>query len=162
MLKGFPNVARWNQSENLFQSSVIRLQAAKENVQPKLTRRLENLGSLQVRRTLIDLACSYVSSADLGPDDWTPAVSDCCAGEVPAKAQAEDSSVNELLDCAEFHEEVEHLLEELSEVFQLIWYRELDKPDIAELIGVDVRTVQRKWRTARQLLEQSFDLNAVI
>lgn len=85
MLKDFPNVARWNQSEDLFQSSVIRLQAAKEEVQPKLTRRLENLGSLQVRRTLIDLACSDVSSADLGPDDWTPAVSDCCAGEVPAK-----------------------------------------------------------------------------
>ena len=86
-------------------------------------------------------------------DHWTPGCRRC---DVHATESAVDSSAEtspeSLLEWSELHEQVDQLPPEDREVFQLIWYRGMDKPAVAELLSVDLRTIQRRWRSARQML----------
>ncbi len=49
----------------------------------------------------------------------------------------------------EFHERVESLPEEQREVFDLLWYQELSQAEAANVLGVAVPTVKRRWRDAK-------------
>jgi RNA polymerase sigma factor (sigma-70 family) len=45
-----------------------------------------------------------------------------------------------------FHAAVEQLPDAEREVVELTFYHGLTQPEIAELLGVDERTVRRRWR----------------
>ncbi|MCA9049589.1 MAG: sigma-70 family RNA polymerase sigma factor [Planctomycetaceae bacterium] len=149
----FPDVRRWEQTDDIFQQSVMKLVRAVGASPPQSRRHLENLAALQVRRTLIDLARRYAASLTMNRDHWTPGCRRC---DVHATESAVDSSAEtspeSLLEWSELHEQVDQLPPEDREVFQLIWYRGMDKPAVAELLSVDLRTIQRRWRSARQML----------
>ena len=49
------------------------------------------------------------------------------------------------------------LPDEEREVFDLIFYQELSQADAAELLDVSVRTVKRRWRSAKLLLHDVMD-----
>jgi DNA-directed RNA polymerase specialized sigma24 family protein len=39
--------------------------------------------------------------------------------------------------------------------FDLLWYQGLSQDEAAQALGVDVRTVKRRWREARLTLHQT-------
>jgi RNA polymerase sigma factor (sigma-70 family) len=53
---------------------------------------------------------------------------------------------------SEFHAQVERLPEPEREVFSLIWYQGLNQKEVQEVLGVSLRTIKRRWQTARLLL----------
>jgi DNA-directed RNA polymerase specialized sigma24 family protein len=55
----------------------------------------------------------------------------------------------------EFHEKVGQLPAEEQEAFHLLWYQDLKEAEAAALIGVSVRTLQRRWQSARLKLHHA-------
>jgi RNA polymerase sigma factor (sigma-70 family) len=53
-----------------------------------------------------------------------------------------------LEEWCEFHRQIDGLPEEEREVVDLHFYQGLTKAQVAELLDVDVRTVQRRWNAA--------------
>ena len=51
---------------------------------------------------------------------------------------------------------VEPLPDDEREVFALVWYHDLSQAEAADVLGVSVRTVIRRWQAARIRLQQGF------
>jgi RNA polymerase sigma-70 factor (ECF subfamily) len=152
MLRRYPKVRRWEETDDVFVEAVTRLARALETVQPESPRHFYNLAATQIRRVLIDLSRRYYGPEGLGsrhdtaarsPDDGTP----------PKYEQADSSGEpSSLMDWSEFHEQVEALPEEEREAFNLLWYEQLTHEQAAEALGVTARTVRRRWQDARYRL----------
>lgn len=56
MLRSYPHLRRWEQTDDVFQNAVMRLHRSLSEVQPESVRQFFGLAATQIRRTLIDLA----------------------------------------------------------------------------------------------------------
>ena len=56
MLRNYPHVHRWEQTDDVFQQATLRLYRSLEDVKPESTASFLRLAATQIRRTLIDLA----------------------------------------------------------------------------------------------------------
>ncbi len=56
MLRGYPHLQRWEQTDDVFQSAVLRLYRSLGDVRPESIGQFFGLATTQIRRTLIDLA----------------------------------------------------------------------------------------------------------
>lgn len=156
MLAGFPDVQRWDQTDDVFQQAAMKLLLALRESPPATRRHLENLVALQVRRTLIDLGRRYASRVAMSQKRWTPSLNDWSCGSMSELPASSESDPHGLIEWVELHEAIDGLDLDEREVFQLIWYRGLSKHEVSELLNVDVRTVQRRWRAARELLASRY------
>ena len=50
---------------------------------------------------------------------------------------------------SEFHEKIEALPDEDKALYDLLWYQGLGTPQVARLLNVTDRTVQRRWQQLR-------------
>jgi RNA polymerase sigma-70 factor (ECF subfamily) len=64
-------------------------------------------------------------------------------------ADRESEGPARVVEWAEFHQAVERLPDDEREVFELLWYHELTQEEAAAVVGVNVRTVKRRWKEAR-------------
>jgi len=142
LLHGFPSVRRWEGTGDILQNAIIRLQRALKAVTPTNPRQLFALAAEQIRRELLDLARHYYGPRGLGANH----ASDPGSGFDASAAQA---GPVELAEWCEFHEQVAKLPDEEREIIGLLHYQELPQAEVAELLGVDIRTVQRRWQQAR-------------
>ncbi len=69
-----------------------------------------------------------------------------------ASVGPESNCPQRLAQWTEFHRQVESLPEVERDVFDLLWYAELTQQEAADCIGISVRSVKRRWRSARLLL----------
>ena len=133
-------------SEDVLQNALLRLLRSLREVSLASMRDFYNLAAGMFRRELIDLARHYaranrhgaVARGGPGPDEFAAPV------EVAAPAEP----VADLERWTRFHEEAEKLLVEEREVVGLICFHDWDQAAVAELFGVTVRTVQRRWGSA--------------
>ncbi len=155
MLRRYPKVRRWEETDDVFVEAVTRLHRALETVQPESPRHFYNLAATQIRRVLLDLSRRYYGSEGLGSHHDT-AVGSSHDGATPkyepADVSGEPSSLGQW---TEFHEQVEALPEEEREVFNLIWYEQMTHEQAGEVLGVTARTVRRRWQDARYLLQKA-------
>jgi RNA polymerase sigma-70 factor (ECF subfamily) len=143
MLRGYPNVRPWVDTADVLQGTVCRLLATLRKLQPPSTRDFFNLAANHVRRELIDLARRYArrerpqafGSGGSSPSSSAPAD--------PAAVAADDIEL-----WTRFHEAVEELPAEEREVFGLCFYHAWTQQQIAELLGVNERTIRRRWHAA--------------
>jgi RNA polymerase sigma-70 factor (ECF subfamily) len=151
MLKDYPSVRRWEETGDVFQNSAVRLVRALNAVTPANTREFFGLAAEQIRRELIDLARHY-----RGPEGHGRNLVDATSAENSAPAFDPPAATESDLDrWTAFHEAVHRLPAENREVFMLTFYHGWTQPEIAELFGVDERTVRRRWQAASlQLGEQ--------
>lgn len=137
MLHGFPNVRPVNDTQDVLQNAVLRLERSLRQVQPPpaTTRAFFGLAALEIRRTLLDLARS--------PDARHP-------GERPRWDEMPDERAgsDDLERWTAFHEAVERLPAEEREVMGLVFYHGWTQKQAAELFGVTERTVGRWWHSA--------------
>lgn len=138
MLRGYPLVQRFEQTDDVLNAAMLRLFRALLDVQPESLRHFFNLAAQQIRRELIDLARQHArldGQAELATD-----------------LAADRSEPGTLAEWTEFHGQVEGLPDAEREVFSLIWYEELTQAEVADLLKVSTRTVMRRWQNARLLL----------
>src|SRR5207302_3839847 len=71
-----------------------------------------------------------------------------------AAGDAGDDDPYQLALWTEFHRQAEALPDEEKVVFDLIWYHGMQQEEVAQVLGVSVRTVKTRWREARLLLHE--------
>jgi RNA polymerase sigma-70 factor (ECF subfamily) len=150
MLRGFPQLRRWEQTQDVLQNATLRLLAALQTVEPGSVREFFGLASVQLRRELLDLHRHYFGPHGIGHHHRTPPDGGSSGPALEPVDTAPD--LTELEEWCEFHKQIEGLPTELREVVDLHFYQGLPKADIAELLSVDVRTVQRRWNEALDCL----------
>jgi RNA polymerase sigma-70 factor (ECF subfamily) len=69
-------------------------------------------------------------------------------------ASARDDGPLTLQEWGDFHEAVDRLPDAEREVALLIWYCGLTQEEGARLLVVDVRTIRRRWQSARRILSR--------
>jgi RNA polymerase sigma-70 factor (ECF subfamily) len=154
MLRRFPLVQRWNETDDILQNALLRLLRALETVDPSSTRDFIGLAAAQIRRELLDLSRRYARSpkGSPGQPDTLPPPGDTGL-QVPAEPAAEVDP--ELDRWAAFHEAVEKLPATEREVVGLVFYHGWTQAQVAELFGVTERTVRRWWHSACVRLKES-------
>ena len=147
MLRDFPRVHRWTDTQDVLQNALIRLCRALQQVQPAGVREFFALATTQIRRELLDLARHYS-----GPENAAAHHESWAAEPGQAHAPLDHSDLTNdpvaLTDWCEFHEQVAALPDEEREVFGLIFYQGMTQDDAAAVLGVAVRTIQRRWQAA--------------
>ena len=71
MLKEYPGVRRWEQTDDVLQNASIRLYRALETERPESSLHFQRLASLQIRRELIDMARHYAGPQGHGANYHT-------------------------------------------------------------------------------------------
>jgi RNA polymerase sigma factor (sigma-70 family) len=154
MLRDFPRVQRWAQTDDVLQSALIRLCRALEQVKPATVRDFFGLATTQIRRELLDLARHFS-----GPEGTAAHHESRVAepGEVQPESDKSDLThePGALADWREFHDQIAALPDEQREVFGLIFYQGITQEDAADVLEVAVRTVQRRWQSALLTLHRA-------
>ncbi len=151
MLRGFPSVRRWADTDDVLQSALMRLLHTLQATQPESTRHFANLAALHIRRELLDLARHYRNRLDR-----PGGAADSHDGEEAAEpADPGSGVVGDLDQWSAFHEQVDQLPAEEREVVGLTFYHGWTQAQIAELFQVDERTVRRRWRSAALKLTEA-------
>jgi RNA polymerase sigma factor (sigma-70 family) len=148
MLRSFPAVRAAEQTDDVSQNAAIRIHRALSEVKPESSRHFWNLAAKHIRWELLALASQCQRQAqylicDNGNDG--PALQNHTDGD------SEPSSLSEWTD---FHETVQGLPEKEREVFGLIWYDGLSQADVAIALDTSMRTVRRRWQSARHHLSK--------
>jgi RNA polymerase sigma-70 factor (ECF subfamily) len=110
-----------------------------------------------IRRTLLDLAKHH-----LGPHgqaahhhtDGQPADEE--GGALHKQADAADEP-DDLESWSAFHAQVGALPDEEREVVGLLFYEGLTQDEAAHVLGVSLRTVKRRWQSARCRLHEALN-----
>ena len=153
MLRGYPALRRWVETDDVLQSSLIRLIRALESVDVESPRHFMSLSALQIRRELIDLARRYFGPEGLAANQESRAGDESTSREnmdVPDLSHEPAT----LAQWCELHEQIGALPNHEREVMDLLYYDGLRQADAANMLGVSVRTVQRRWHSALQLLHE--------
>jgi RNA polymerase sigma factor (sigma-70 family) len=143
MLASDQRVKRWEETDDVFQNSVLRLHRALASVRPASAREFFGLAALEIRRELIDLARRYYGPQGAGLRE--------AADVVPLDQAALDTTQDpqRLAEWTELHAAIARLPAEEREAFDLLWYNELPAAEAGALLGVSERTIRRRWQQAR-------------
>ncbi|HZZ78434.1 MAG TPA: sigma-70 family RNA polymerase sigma factor [Gemmataceae bacterium] len=147
MLGDFQRVRRWAETDDVLQNSLVRLMSALRDVKPTTTRDFYALATLQIRRELIDLARHYYGPEGLGANHDSRLQTDATAQGRPDPSDVRHEPSN-LAQWTELHEQIGALPEEEREVVGLLFYQGLSQAEAAEVLGMSLRTLQRRWHTA--------------
>jgi RNA polymerase sigma factor (sigma-70 family) len=145
MLKGYPAVKRWVQTDDVLQNAILRLLRALQEVQPGSVREFYGLAAEQMRRELLDLARHYYGPQGLGANHASDPGGESAA---PWNPPERTEGTADLERWSAFHQEVANLPAEEREVISLVFYHGWEQRQVAELMGIAVRTVQRRWQAA--------------
>jgi RNA polymerase sigma factor (sigma-70 family) len=156
MLRGYPSVRRWEQTDDVAQNAALRLWRSLGEVQPTSVLGFIRLASTQIRRELIDLARHYDGRDAPGRHHAVRDGSDGSGGlPDPPDPGTDTDDPAHLVDWTEFHGQIEALPVAAREMFDLLWYQGLSQAEAADLLGLTERVVRYRWRAARlQLLER--------
>jgi RNA polymerase sigma-70 factor (ECF subfamily) len=149
MLQNFPGVGRWEQTDDVLNQALVRLHRSLGSVQPESPRHFLNLAAAQVRRVLIDLARKYAGPQGLGANHESRGGQSTSSGSARF---VDTTEPGDYAEWAEFHECVESLPEAERELFGLLWYDGLSQAEAAEVLDISLRSVKRRWQSARYLL----------
>ena len=151
MLKGYPRLGRWEQTDDVLQLALVRLHNSLADVQPESVEHFFSLAATQIRRTLIDLGRHHFGPLGQAANHHTDGAnkSDSQVGAIAQHSNEPES----LEEWTVFHEAVEQLPADEKGTFDLLWYEGLSQNEAADLLGVNVRTVKRRWRSAKLQLQ---------
>ena len=156
MLRQYPRVRRWEDTDDVYQATLIRLHRSLADAKPESTREYFGLAVTQIRRSLIDLARHYYGPLGVGKNHHSEVggiAADDSGGYLNRRADSIDQPEN-LWQWTQFHEAIGNLPEDEREVFSLTWYGGLKRKEVAKLLCVAEKTVIRRLNRARILLHQ--------
>lgn len=157
LLKDFPAVRRWEETDDVFQRAAIRLERALAADPPSSASHFFKLAALQIRRELLDLSRHFYGPEGMGRHHHTDGHPD--GDRDPGHRLADPAAATDgpatLAQWTELHQAVERLPTQEREVFDLHYYTGLLLKDAAELLQISERTAKRRWRSARLLLHEA-------
>jgi RNA polymerase sigma-70 factor (ECF subfamily) len=155
MLRRFPRLRRWEESDDVLQNAALRLWRALNEIRPASVRSFINLAAVQIRRELIDLARHYDGPEGLGRHHASRAGPNS-SGTAPRPLDpgTDTDDPAGLAARTEFHERIAALPDQEKEIFDLLWYQGLSQSEAATVLGITERVVRYRWRTARLILHQ--------
>lgn len=146
MLRGFPSVHRWSETDDVLQAALMRLHRALESVHPQTHVEFFGLGAIQIRRELLDLAKHFHGPEGIGANHLTD------TGSIVVGKQEPHVEPSTLEGWSRFHEAVEGLPDDQRQVVDLVWYEGLSQPESAAALNVSLATLKRRWAAARLTL----------
>ena len=146
MLRRFPKVRRWSETDDVLQNAMLRLHRALADVKPESASQFYGLAATQIRRELIDLARHQYGAEGHGAHHHTD------NGDAAQNKPSQQHEPETLETWTAFHEQAENLSEEQRDVVGLLWYGGLSQPDAAAVLNVSLATVKRRWQAARLAL----------
>jgi RNA polymerase sigma-70 factor (ECF subfamily) len=152
LLSRYPNIRRWEESDDILQNVHVRLLRCLDQVSIGTARDFLSLAATNMRRELIDLSRHYYGSEGSGKNHATPSgntESDHRVGQELGTRQ-DDPAI--LAEWAELHEYVAKLPDDEREIMDLHWYHGLSQKETAALLGISVKTVKRRWLAAKAIL----------
>jgi RNA polymerase sigma factor (sigma-70 family) len=152
MLSRFPNVRRWEETDDVLQEVLKRIPRMLERLDVPSVRDFLRLAAANIRRVLIDLARHYDGPHGLGTHHASPFPASPNGKVSDTPSDASDESLGGPLQLAgwtEFHERVAALPDDECEIFGLLWYHGLTQDEAAEVLGISLSTVKRRWQDAR-------------
>jgi RNA polymerase sigma-70 factor (ECF subfamily) len=157
MLRDFAGVARWEQTDDILQNTLLRLWTSLRQVTPRSVSEFSGLAALQIRRELIDLARHYYGPEGMGAHHAThpDAASSTELPQTGPECSDTTYEASRLAIWTEFHERVGALPEEERQVFDLVWYQGLTQSKAAGFLGVSEPTLKRRWWSARRRLHEA-------
>jgi RNA polymerase sigma-70 factor (ECF subfamily) len=156
MLKDYRRLRRWEESGDVLQNALVRLDRALQQVTPATLRDFYRLATLQIRRELIDLARHHYGPEGGGRRHQSNLPSDSDASGQPAYEAADASNgPDQLALWSEFHQQVQKLPPLEREVYDLIYYQGLKFTEAAAVLNVSARTVTRHWHAANLKLHDA-------
>lgn len=159
MLRDNPAVKRWNETDDVMQNALIRLNRALQSVTPDSVPGYFRLAATQVRRELIDLARHHYGPQGDGAHHASDPIGIDPKGRAAPLYEDADPTAGPatLLQWSEFHEHVERLPDDERDVFDLIFYQGLSQEEVGQMLGVSERTIKRRWRSAKLLLQEAME-----
>jgi RNA polymerase sigma-70 factor (ECF subfamily) len=154
MLRRFPSVQRWAQTDDVLQNALLRLLRALEQVRPGSVRDFFGLAAEQMRRELLDLARHFHGPQGAAAHHESGILGDAARAPAPDWS-ARDESPDEIEKWSAFHQAVQFLPVQEREVVGLIFYHGWTQAAVAELFQVSVSTVQRRWESALRKLHRA-------
>jgi RNA polymerase sigma-70 factor (ECF subfamily) len=155
-LRGFAALRRWVETDDVLQQAMLRLHRALQLVRPATVGEFFGLAGLQMRRELHDLHRQH-----FGPHG------DAANHHTDGHGRAADDANGSLLAVREntempvgwdrFHEIVETLPEEERAVVDCLFLNELTQDETAQVLGLSLRTVKRRWQSARIRLQAAIE-----
>jgi RNA polymerase sigma-70 factor (ECF subfamily) len=154
MLKSYPGVARWEQTDDVLQNALLRLDRALKACSPATAGGFFRLAAAQIRRELIDLDRHHYGPEGQGAHHLTRFGAGDSGGSAGVAGAPADQTHDpgRLASWTEFHLRVEDLADGDKELFDLLWYQGLTQAEAAIALGVSERTVSRRWVAARMRL----------
>lgn len=154
MFHGFPNLRRWEGTDDVFQNSMVRLHRALAEVQVKSVRHFFNLAAVQVRRELLDLAKHHFGPEGDGANHHTDGipVGDNCGTLHDRADEPGDPST-----WSSFHSLIEKLPEDEQEVVNLLYYEGLTQDEASRVLDISLRTLKRRWQSAKLKLHEELN-----
>lgn len=155
MLRNFPHVGRWEATDDVLQTALIRLHQALIEIVPNDPQHFVRLATLQIRRTLIDFSRRYQGPEGLAENHETKQIGEQAP---PSHERFVDSQEPQSLEeWTHFHEAVAALPEDERCVFEMVWYQGMSQAEIGEVLGLSERTVRRRWIQARLWLAERLE-----
>ena len=145
--RDYPRIARWDQTDDVLQMAIMRLNRSLMVVQPDSIAGFLRLAAKQMRFALLDLVGRH-----FGPEGHAAHhdTGHYATGDEPIKtAISEDGEPVSLEDWTAFHKAVELLPSDEREAISLVFYEGLTQTEAAKLLGVTERTVRRRLTSAK-------------
>ena len=146
MLRGFPGVGRWSETDDVLQAAMLRLHRALVTIQPATPAEFFGLAGVQIRRELLDLAKHFSGAEGLGANHHTD------TGSIVSRKQDQPVEPANLEAWSRFHNAVSELDDDEQQVVDLLWYDGMSQPEAAESLKISLATLKRRWATARSKL----------
>lgn len=153
LLSGFPNVRRWEDTDDVFQAAAMRLHRTLGQIPIDSPRTLFALAATAVRRELIDLARRHAGPESYAANHGTNVIRRAAVStgyRYVDEVAAPDASLDRW---TMFQETIDSLPDDAREVFHLVWFLGAEQKTIAALLGCSERTVKSRWREARETVK---------
>jgi RNA polymerase sigma factor (sigma-70 family) len=147
-LRGFPALRRWVETDDVLQQAMLRLHRALQQVRPSTVGDFFGLAGLQMRRELHDLHRQHFGPHGVAANHHT----DSGSGLLNAEDAAEMP-----VGWDRFHDLVEALPEDERAVVDCLFLNELTQEETAQVLGVSLRTIKRRWQSARIRLQLAIE-----
>ena len=146
LLRRYPTVRRWAETDDVLQASLLRLCRTLDAVPVDRTADFLALAATNIRRELLDLARHYFGPLGIGGNHETPGVNGADPLALAASRSPEPSS---LTAWKEVQTQLERLPADEREVVYLRVYLGMTHPETADALGMPERTVKRRYLSAR-------------
>jgi len=155
-LRGFPALRRWVETDDVLQQAMLRLHRSLQEVRPSTVGQFFALAALQMRRELHDLHRHHFGAEGVGANHHTDGhgkAADDVNGPLLSVADGADMPVG----WDRFHDLVESLPDDERAVVDCLFVSELTQEETAQVLGVSLRTVKRRWQSARIRLQEAIE-----